>query len=711
MTEEKSNSRKPASPVASTSIRRRFFIFSLILFFVIFIGGSGAFILSMGQIVRNNTGNELRQMVEIERIKLEASVNAEIAIALKMADSPLIKRYFVNPDDPELSAIASEEIAGYRRSFAGNTVFWVNDVDKRFYSDDAYVYTVDPEDPDSYWYHMTLNETEKYNFNINYNDQLKKISLWINAPVFDNRTPIGMLGTGIDLSAFVDSIYKNYSGSAALYFFNAAGEITGARDADLIAQKTAISKELGESGAETFNRAQKLSAGEIQSFSTPLGEIVVGAVPALDWYVTAVLPLSLGDLLKTAMTALFLAMIVVVVVIFFIFNLFISSLLNPLKGMVTTLNQIAGDWDLTRRLEIRQKDEVGTLAEFFNLTFEKIGELLKGIKGQAFSLSDTGDELAANMTETETAIGKINNHIQGMRGQVLNQADEVNSAAGAMERIIAGLDKLNGQISIQVDSVSQSSSAIEEMLANIQSVTETLVKNTANINSLAESSKTGRTDLQKVSTDIQEIARESEGLLEINSVMQNIASQTNLLSMNAAIEAAHAGESGKGFAVVADEIRKLAENSAAQSKTISAVLKKIKSSIDTITKSTSVVLERFGTIEQEVTTVSNQEAQIRNAMEEQGIGSRHILEAITQLNSVTDLVQSASSSMSAESKEVMNQSGNLKRITGEVAGGMDEMTESADQINSTVTRVKEITQENKQNIGALSAEIARFKVD
>jgi len=237
------------------------------------------------------------------------------------------------------------------------------------------------------------------------------------------------------------------------------------------------------------------------------------------------------------------------------------------------------------------------------------------------------------------------------------------------------------------------------------------VKIAGNINSLTESSGAGRADLQKVSTDIQEIARESEGLLEVNSVMENIASQTHLLAMNAAIEAAHAGESGKGFAVVAGEIRKLAENSSAQSKTIGAVLKKIKTSIDTITKSTSVVLERFTTIEQEVKIVANQETQIRHAMEEQGIGSRSILEAVTKLNTVTDLVRKASGDMTTESKEVISQSGDLKRITRESAEDMDEMTQSADHMTGAITRVKQISSENKQNIDALSGEIARFKVE
>ena len=129
-----------------------------------------------------------------------------------------------------------------------------------------------------------------------------------------------------------------------------------------------------------------------------------------------------------------------------------------------------------------------------------------------------------------------------------------------------------------------------------------------------------------------------------------------------------------------------------------------------ITKSTSVVLERFKTIEDEIETVSNQETQIRNAMEEQGVGSRHILEAITQLNSVTDLVQHASVDMTNETREALKESSNLKVITAEVAGSMDKMTESADQIVSAVIRAKEISQENSYNITGLNREIARFKV-
>ena len=695
-----------------TSIRRRLLIFSLVFFLVVLIGGSAAFVLSMWQIVHVNAGNELARDVEIERIKLESSVNSEIAIALKMSDSPLIKRHFLNPGDDDLRVIAFEEIAGYRQAFASKSVFWASDMDREFYFDEGNHYTVNPEDPDNYWYKMTLYETEKYNFNINYNAEMQRIMLFINAPVFDSRrTPIGLVGTGIDLSEFIDILYHDYTHEAALYFFNMAGEITGARNMDLITNKVTLDRELGSLGADILARAKDVPPGEMKFFNSSGGVVVVDEIPTLDWYITAYLPVTPLDALKSSMTIIFLSMMAIIAAIFVIFHLFISTLIKPLNTMVDTLNRISEDWDMTRRLTVRQKDEIGNLADFFNLTFEKISVLLRGIKNKSFTLADTGDELSATMDETSQAINKIDDEIQKMRKMILTQVDEVNNSVTLMERIITGLDGLNNHITVQAESVSQSSSAIEQMLASIHSVTETLMKNSSNINMLSDSSVTGRMDLQKVSEDIQEIARESEGLLEINSVMQNIASQTNLLSMNAAIEAAHAGESGKGFAVVADEIRKLAENSSKQSKTISSVLKKIKTSIDAITKSTAVVLERFGVIEEEVNTVSNQETQIRNAMQEQKTGSQLILEAITRLNSVTGEVKNASSDMSAASREVLEQNNDLKQISSNVAGEMDGMMQNMEMITQAITRVVEISQENSENISSLTTDIGRFKVE
>jgi len=317
--------------------KSRFIIFSVVLFLAIFIAGSGIFIFFMQQIIRTSKGHELAQILEIERIKLETSVNSEIAIALKMAGSPLIQKYFSEPENFELEKIAFKEITSYRKAFAANSVFWVNDKDKMFHSDDNKPYFLDAKDPKNYWYLMTLNETKRYNFNINYNPDLNVTNLWINVPVFDSKhKPLGILGTGINLSGFVNAVYKSYTREAELYFFNAAGEITGAKNIELVTAKKNINEELSKVGFDIVDYVKNLEPNEVQTLDTKLGRIALGTIPLLGWNSVAVMPDSINDY-KTNMTGLFIAMMVVMAITFVIFNIFISGLLKPLHRTMDKL--------------------------------------------------------------------------------------------------------------------------------------------------------------------------------------------------------------------------------------------------------------------------------------------------------------------------------------------------------------------------------------
>ena len=380
-------------------------------------------------------------------------------------------------------------------------------------------------------------------------------------------------------------------------------------------------------------------------------------------------------------------------------------------GRISSILKILaeGEGDLSSRIEIKRNDEIDSMADLFNKTLDKICNMVVLVKNQTINLSNAGNELSNNMKQTETAVSDITANILKIKDNVLNQSASVIETNTTMEKVVDNIGRLNTQVEVQSDSVSRSSSAIEEMIANIRSVTETLVKNEENVNRLNMASDLGRTSLEEVSRDIQGIAKESEGILEINKVMQTIASQTNLLSMNAAIEAAHAGQAGSGFAVVAEEIRKLAESSSQQSKTISSVLRTIKESIDRTTISILDVLDKFKDIDSEIRVVSEQESNLRTAMEEQSTGSRQILEAMSMLQDITRQVKEGSLEMLDGSKEVIKESENLANMADEISKGVNEIAQGADDINSAVSRVHESSDNNKKHINELSSEVDTFK--
>ncbi|WP_461257936.1 diguanylate cyclase [Treponema sp. R80B11-R83G3] len=325
----------------------------------------------MNKIQYDNAGQELTQIIEIERLKLEASINSEIAIILRMADSPLIQWHFLNPDDERMKQMALAEIAGYQKSLEHSAIFWVNDKDKKFFFNDGYAYTVDTENPSNYWYSMTMNQSEKYNFNINFNPDLNVTNIWINTAVYDNRhKPLGIVGAGVNLTDFINGIYKDYNGDAELYFFNSAGEITGANNISLAANKAKITEALGQIGEKLISMTKRLKDEEIKyTWIKDNKEIAaIGFIPVLDWHITAVLPFTNTAFLHTGMTVLFSIMMTVIFAVFVFFNIFIFVILEPLNQVVRTINQTFADWDLKPQEGEHHKDEVGTFREFFHLT-------------------------------------------------------------------------------------------------------------------------------------------------------------------------------------------------------------------------------------------------------------------------------------------------------------------------------------------------------
>jgi len=401
----------PVTHSHQSSMKRKFIIFSALLFFlVLFIGGIVFFIL-MEQILHRDSGDELIKIIELERLRLEASVNEKIAIVYNLTESPLIKKYFSNPDDSALEELVVEEINAYSRTSEEISIFWINNNDKIFNDTNYDSYTIDPEQLHNYWYNMTLYETESFNLNINYNPDLNITNLWINAPVFNNENnPIGILGASVNISNFINNIYKNDSISMPLYFFNAAGEITGANNINLVKNKINIEHELGTAGTEIMAQIKNLEKDKINSFKIngKAGIAAVGSIPALGWYIASIYYFKNLEPLQTGLTFLFIVMAAIVLAVLVAFNIFVAILLEPLYNIVKKVSQISNDWDLKDHDVIQKKNEIGTLGEFLTMT---IIDQLTGIYNRRFfdgnmktlikSLSRTGGKLSLLMVDID----------------------------------------------------------------------------------------------------------------------------------------------------------------------------------------------------------------------------------------------------------------------------------------------------------------------
>jgi methyl-accepting chemotaxis protein len=385
-------------------------------------------------------------------------------------------------------------------------------------------------------------------------------------------------------------------------------------------------------------------------------------------------------------------------------------LVKPIHHAVRSFQALAqGEADLTASLDSRRKDELGMMIVHFNAFLAKLREIVQGMKRAQDDLAKIGGDLKQSAEVSRTVVEEISTDIGRIEEQSQAQGNSVSESSTAIEQIAQNIESLDQLIARQAASISQASSSVEELAGNIGSIQESAKKMSAQFDELAKVADEGRSTHSLAMSKIAMITERSEGLLEANKVISAIAAQTNLLAMNAAIEAAHAGEAGRGFSVVADEIRRLAETSSGQSRTIGKELKTVQTAIVEVVDSSRASESAFVQV---IEKISETEAIVRTvgvALAEQEEGSSQMLEALRDMNQVSSQVQSGSREMRSGNKTLLLEIELLKASTQAISATLSELVEGTKNLNEASVDLEAMAERTAATIQAMDGLVGRFK--
>lgn len=418
----------------------------------------------------------------------------------------------------------------------------------------------------------------------------------------------------------------------------------------------------------------------------------------------------LGEQLKgTANIVLLINIIILIITIFLLLILF-WTMIKQFKR-VSRISETLKSGNLTEYIHLNTKDHFGRLVVNLNMAFENLKGLIQNTKRISNDNILSFNKLDSEIEENVASITEISGNIESINKLIENLDNEIITSTSNIEEILINISNLSNQIENQSEAVSQNSTALEEMNAsinNVSNIANLKKKSTLNLGNITKSGRDKITEMVDIISGIHQSIDEISDILE---VIENVSINTKLLSMNAAIEAAHAGDSGRGFAVVADEIKKLSEKTSENTIIINDTISKLINNI----QSASIIAKDndsiFSNIDDSIKDFIDAFSEITNSTDELNIGSQEILTSSNTLMNISKQIKIGANDIKNGSDNIHSGLGQIKDIASQTVQGMNEIKRGTSAIVKSSQIISRTTKQSKDSFNDLNKTLGSFKTE
>lgn len=416
---------------------------------------------------------------------------------------------------------------------------------------------------------------------------------------------------------------------------------------------------------------------------------------------------KIEDIERRSFTISVVFILVILLLVFFIFTIITNRIAVNIKMLEEGIQRVFSG-DLLTRVKVSSKDELATLSSNLNSFIKQLNNGIKDIKNTAKRNQSVKNTLLGEVKETLLRVDQINTKTGNISKDMETLNESISGSSRGVIILEENVENMTQEISNQLSWVNESSSAITKMITSIGNVMNITQKKGKATETLVKTARKGCEQLEKTTRIIHEINASVDEINGTSVIIQNIANQTNLLAMNAAIEAAHAGQYGTGFAVVADEIRKLAKSSFVNSERINSVIKDVIQNIKEAVSSGNETQKVFMCIDMGVQEVNESLNEISSSMTELNIGGEQMLKTMEELQSVSVAVTDSGKKMADVSSLFDLNIKKIESISNKVTDDSIEIKGNIKDISNSMITINSLADDLNQISGRLSTEVGRY---